>query len=164
MPNAIGDLPTDDGPHRNEPDEALRRARAVPTPATRVLLLRIADRLSTANPHLDMREVTRLALALRYATDEHGFDTPATNGAEQALLRLMPQVNDRTISRGEYALLLRAKASRETTKAERVAELHRQAAADYEQNRALSRRGDHRDDADVEAAAGGSNAARSRTT
>ncbi|WP_327710052.1 hypothetical protein OG912_16890 [Streptomyces sp. NBC_00464] len=119
--------PTD----RTQPDEGLRRAQAEPDTTTRTLLLRIATRLSTERPSLAMREVTRLALALRFATEQHGFDTPETNTAEQQLLRHMPQVDDRDISRGEYALLLRGRAGRRATPTERVAELHRQARADY---------------------------------
>lgn len=118
--------PTD----HTQPDEGLRRAQAEPDQTTRTLLLRIADRLSTERPSLAMREVTRLALALRFATNEYGFDTPDANTAEQLLLRHMPQIN-RSISRGEYALLLRARVGRHTTQADRVAELHRLAAEDY---------------------------------
>lgn len=119
-------------------DEALRRSKTELDADTRSLLLVIADRLSTARPHQDMREVTRRAIALRLATDRHGFDTPEATAAEQQLLRHMPQVDNRSISRGEYALILRAHAGRASTQAERVAELHRQADADYASRSATS--------------------------
>ncbi|MFD8687824.1 hypothetical protein [Streptomyces sp. NPDC059651] len=152
--------PTD----HTQPDEGLRRAQAEPDTTTRTLLLRIADRLSTARPHQGMREVTRRAIALRMATTLHGFDTPETDAAEQQLLRHMPQVDDRSITRGEYALLLRARVGRPTP-AERVAALHRQADADYAQSEKLRHRGlDHRDDANTQALADGSHAARSVTS
>ncbi|MER7807895.1 hypothetical protein [Streptomyces sp900116325] len=145
-------------------DEALRRSRTELDTDTRALLLAIADRLSTVRADKDMREVTRLASALRAATDRHGFDTSTANAAEQLLLRHMPGVENRTISRGEYALLLRARAGRDTSQAERVADLHRLADADYAQNLALRRRDDYRDDANTQALADGSHAARSLTT
>lgn len=145
-------------------DEALRRSRTELDADTRALLLRIADRLSTARPHQDMREVTRRAIALRMATTLHGFDTPGTDAAEQQLLRHMPQVDDRSISRGEYALLLRARVGRPTP-AERIAALHRQADADYAQSEGLRHQGlDHRDDANTQALADGSHAARTATS
>ncbi|MFJ9890867.1 hypothetical protein ACIQRW_34155 [Streptomyces sp. NPDC091287] len=111
--------PTD----RAQAEEALRRAATADQTATAPrLLLDIADRLTTIRPASPILPPRRQALALRYATDAAGYDTPASHTLERALLRLMPTI-DRPITRGEYALLLR--------KAGRVAELHRQAAADY---------------------------------
>ncbi|MFD3640982.1 hypothetical protein [Streptomyces griseus] len=111
--------PTD----HSQPDEALRRAATADQTATAPrLLLDIADRLTTVRPASPILPPRRAALALRYATEAAGYDTPANHTLERALLRLMPTI-DRPITRGEYALLLR--------KAGRVAELHRQAAADY---------------------------------
>lgn len=111
--------PTD----RAQAEEALRRAATADQTATAPrLLLDIADRLTTIRPASPILPPRRVALALRYATDAAGYDTPASHTLERALLRLMPTI-DRPITRGEYALLLR--------KAGRVAELHRQAAADY---------------------------------
>ncbi|MFH9610449.1 hypothetical protein [Streptomyces sp. NPDC017448] len=118
--------PTD----RAQAEEALCRAATADQAATASrLLLDIADRLTTTRPGSPILPPRRHALALRYATDEAGFDTPASHALERALLRMMPEIT-RPITRGEYALLLRARAGR-TTRAERVAELHRQAAADY---------------------------------
>lgn len=111
--------PTD----RAQAEEALRRAATADQAATAPrLLLDIADRLTTFRPASPILPPRRAALALRYATDAAGYDTPASHTLERALLRAMPEIT-RPITRGEYALLLR--------KAGRVAELHRQAAADY---------------------------------
>lgn len=112
----------------NQADEALRQVLTTePAASTSALLTRIADRLTDNLPGKPMREVNRLAYALAYADHEHGYRSTMSVAVERALLRQMPRVDDRTITRGEYALLLRAA----STKADRVAELHRQAAADY---------------------------------
>ncbi|WP_143669115.1 hypothetical protein [Streptomyces sp. wa1063] len=112
--------PTD----RAQAEEALRRAATADQAATAPrLLLDIADRLTTIRPASPILPPRRAALALRYATDAAGYDTPASHTLERALLRAMPEIT-RPITRGEYALLLRKAAGR-------VAELHRQAAADY---------------------------------
>ncbi|WP_328721757.1 hypothetical protein OHT52_21200 [Streptomyces sp. NBC_00247] len=117
--------PTD----RTQPDEGLRRARDTQPDQVRALVLAIADRLTTYVPTATIAEPRRLALALNTATDTAGYRTPTAAEIERALLRLMPPITG-PITRGEYALRLRAAAGR-LTPAERVAELHRQAAADY---------------------------------
>lgn len=117
--------PTD----RTQPDEGLRRARDTQPDTVRDLLLTIADRLTTYGPTATIGEPRRLALALRAATETAGYRTPTATEIERALLRLMPPITG-TITRGEYALRLRAAVGR-PTQAERVAELQRQAAADY---------------------------------
>lgn len=90
----------------SQADEALRQTRL--SDDTRTALLAIADRLTAVRPTGDMYEARRLALALRYAHDEHG-DTQAGALLEIELLRHMPRLTTRT-TRGEYALLLRAAA------------------------------------------------------
>ncbi|RLV66333.1 hypothetical protein STAN_1854 [Streptomyces sp. CBMAI 2042] len=112
--------PTDHG----QQDEALRRAATADQTATAPrLLLTIADRLTTTRPASPILPPRRAALALRYATEAAGYDTPASHTLERSLLRLMPEIT-RPITRGEYALLLRAAAGR-------ITDLHRAAAADY---------------------------------
>ncbi|MFD3749728.1 hypothetical protein ACFWVT_05585 [Streptomyces cyaneofuscatus] len=107
-----------------QPDEALRRATSGDqVPAAPTVLLTIADRLTSTRPASPILPPRRAALALRYATDAAGYDTPASHTLERSLLRLMPEIT-RPITRGEYALLLRAAAGRLT-------ELHSAAAADY---------------------------------
>lgn len=101
-------------------DVALRHARTALDAPTRVLMVCIAAKLATTNPGMKMREVTRLAYASRYATEDHGFGTPQATVAVRLLLRHMPRVDDRQITRGEYALLLRAVAGRDTPRAERT--------------------------------------------
>ncbi|MGW7198483.1 hypothetical protein [Streptomyces chryseus] len=86
-------------------DEALRRAQG-PDAATRRLLAQIIKRLTTVHPSGAIDDSRRLSLALRYATEAHGWDTPAANAAEQDLLRYMPRIHS-DITRGEYALRLR---------------------------------------------------------
>ncbi|MGW1463860.1 hypothetical protein ACWCPT_05830 [Streptomyces sp. NPDC002308] len=117
--------PTD----RTQPDEGLRRARDTQPDTVRSLLLTIADRLTTYVPTAQIREGRRLALALNAAADAAGYRTPAATEIKRMLLRLMPPITG-PITRGEYALLLRAAAGR-PTQAERVAELQQQAAAEY---------------------------------
>ncbi|SCD46108.1 MULTISPECIES: hypothetical protein [unclassified Streptomyces] len=114
-----------------QPDEALRQTLAIEEAGDiRQLLTRIADRLTGNLPSAAMREVNRLAYARQYAEAEHGYGTEMAGAVERALLRQMPRLDDRTITRGEYALLLRARAGR-STRAERVAELQREAAEAY---------------------------------
>ncbi|WP_432111141.1 hypothetical protein [Streptomyces sp. YPW6] len=115
----------------SQPDEALRQTRVIEeTGDLRQLLARIADRLTENLPDQQMRDVNRLAYARQYAEAEHGYGTDMTRAVERALLRQMPRIDTRTITRGEYALLLRARAGR-TTRAERVAALQREAAEAY---------------------------------
>lgn len=114
-----------------QPDEALRQTRAIEEAGDiRQLLTRIANRLTENLPAAAMRDVNRLSYARQYAEAEHGYGTDMTRAVERALLRQMPRVDERTITRGAYALLLRARAGR-TTRAERVAELQREAAEAY---------------------------------
>ncbi|MFF3092293.1 hypothetical protein [Streptomyces cyaneofuscatus] len=114
-----------------QPDEALRQTRAIEEAGDlRQLLTRIADRLTGNLPSAAMRDVNRLSYARQYAEAEHGYGTDRARAVERALLRQMPRLDDRTITRGEYALLLRTRAGR-PTHAERVAELHRQADEEY---------------------------------
>ncbi|MFE3371209.1 hypothetical protein ACFXOK_16605 [Streptomyces sp. NPDC059173] len=115
----------------SQPDEALRQTRVIEeTGDLRQLLTRIADRLTENLPDQQMRDVNRLAYARQYAEAEHGYGTDMTRAVERALLRQMPRIDTRAITRGEYALLLRARAGR-TTRAERVAALQREAAEAY---------------------------------
>ncbi|WP_335936643.1 hypothetical protein [Streptomyces sp. PTD5-9] len=102
-------------PPSSDADEALRRARTALDAPTRDLMDRIAEKLATTNPDMSMREVTRLAYASRYATEQHGLGTARTTAALQLLLRHMPRTDDgRAITRGDYARLLRAKAGHTT--------------------------------------------------
>ncbi|MFD9952453.1 hypothetical protein [[Kitasatospora] papulosa] len=100
-------------------DVALGYARTALDAPTRVLMIDIADKLSDTNPLLDMREVTRLSYAARYAATEHGTGTVQATAATGRLLRHMPRIDTRPtpITRGEYALLLRAVAGRRTPEA-----------------------------------------------
>lgn len=91
----------------SQADEALRQVTG-PGTNVRAVLTAIADRLSTVRPAGVMREAIRLSLALRYATEAHGFGTPRANEVEREALRLMPRVDpSSTTTRGEYALILR---------------------------------------------------------
>ncbi|MFJ2432947.1 hypothetical protein ACIOWM_07015 [Streptomyces anulatus] len=115
----------------SQPDEALRQTRAIEEAGDiRQLLTRIANRLTENLPAAAMRDVNRLSYARQYAEAEHGYGTDMTRAVERALLRQMPRIDKRTITRGEYALLLRARAGR-TTRAERVAALQLEAAQVY---------------------------------
>lgn len=89
----------------NQADEALRQI-ATPSDDVCNVLATIADRLTTERPTHLMTEAGRLALALRYASAEYGVGEGAEE-LEREVLRYMPRV-DRSISRGEYALLLRS--------------------------------------------------------
>ncbi|MFE1329739.1 hypothetical protein [Streptomyces microflavus] len=114
-----------------QPDEALRQTLAIEKAGdVRPLLARIADRLTDNWPNSAMGELNRLAYARDYAAHEHGRGTEMARAVEHALLRQMPRTDDRVITRGEYALLLRARANR-PTQAERVAALQREAAEAY---------------------------------
>ncbi|MFD7016094.1 hypothetical protein [Streptomyces sp. NPDC059928] len=90
-----------------QPDEYLRRANG-PSVDARAVLTVIADRLSTVRPTGVMREPIRLTLALRYATERHGFRSARADEVENEVLRLMPRIAPDTVTtRGEYALILR---------------------------------------------------------
>jgi hypothetical protein len=90
-----------------QPDEYLRRA-AGPSKDARAVLTAIADRLHDVRADGAMREPSRLALALRYATEAHGFRTARADEVEREVLRLMPVIAaSSTTTRGEYALILR---------------------------------------------------------
>lgn len=97
-------------PTRNSaPDmnEASRRAAAASLNAdATTLLVAIADKLTAYRPEGRMLEQTRLALACTYATRLYGF-TEQADELERVLQRRMPRV-ERDITRGEYALVLRA--------------------------------------------------------
>lgn len=107
MANAIGDTPTSSHLHTNQSDEALRRVQpATPDASTSALLTRIADRLSTVRPGGTITEPRRLILALRYATEQHGYGTPEAEAAEQELLRHLPPIAG-LVQRDEYSARLR---------------------------------------------------------
>lgn len=115
----------------SQPDEALRQTRVIEEAGDiRQRLTRIADRLTENLPNAAMREVNRLTYARDYAEHQHGRSTDMARAVERALRRQMPQIGDRPITRGEYALLLRARAGR-STRAERVAKLQSDADRAY---------------------------------
>lgn len=97
-------------PTRNSaPDmnEALARATAASlNAAATTLLVAIAAKLTGHRPADRMLEQTRLALACSFATRLYGF-TETADDLERVLQRRMPPV-ERDITRGEYALVLRA--------------------------------------------------------
>jgi len=92
----------------SQADEFLRRAQADATPdaSTSALLTRIADRLSTVRPGGTITEPRRLILALRYATEQHGYGTLEAETAEQELLRHLPPITE-PVQRDEYATRIR---------------------------------------------------------
>ncbi|MFD6421571.1 hypothetical protein [Streptomyces sp. NPDC060198] len=123
-------------------DAALAAARTALDNPTRVLMAAIGAALMTTRPTLAMREATRLAYASRVSSTVHGFGTSRAATANALLLRHMPRVDNprppAPITRAEYGMRLLKKAGTEAVAAaarwaaaERVAELHRQAAADY---------------------------------
>lgn len=94
-------------PHPSQQDEALRQATE-PSADARAVLIAIADRLTDVRPHGAMREPSRMALALSYATKAHGFRSQRADEVEAEASRHMPRITDGTaITRGEYALILR---------------------------------------------------------
>ncbi|MFE9372272.1 hypothetical protein ACFYM2_21230 [Streptomyces sp. NPDC006711] len=99
---------TDSAPqHPSQQDEALRQVTG-PSADARAVLVAIADRLTEVRPTGAMREPSRMALALRYATEAHGFRSQRADEVEREVLRLMPRItDDAPITRGEYALNLR---------------------------------------------------------
>ncbi|MFD6421728.1 hypothetical protein [Streptomyces sp. NPDC060198] len=123
-------------------DTVLDQARTALDNPTRELLAHIGTALRTIHPTLAMREVTRLAYAGRAASDAHGLGTPRAAAALRLMLRHMPRVDSpippSPITRAEYGMRLLKKAgpaavaaAARWAAAQRVAELHRQAAADY---------------------------------
>ncbi len=91
----------------SQADEALRQVTG-PSKDARAVLIAAANRLSTVRPDGLMREPIRLTLALRLATEHHGFRTTRADEVELEVLRLMPVIAaSSTTTRGEYALILR---------------------------------------------------------
>lgn len=80
-------------------------ARIVLDDDTRLLLGRLADKLAGYQPEAEMRETTRIALALVFA-EKHLGPTEAAYVAEQLLLAAAPPVCEGQ-TRGDYAALLR---------------------------------------------------------
>lgn len=75
-------------------------------------LLAIADRLTGRRPTGSIDDARRHALALTFATDAAGYLTDASDALERELLAHMPKIEPRSsITRGEYALQLRAAAT-----------------------------------------------------
>ena len=89
--------------HATQQDEALRQTRLDDT--VRDGLRWIADRLTHRRPQVLMTEAARLAIALSAAHLAHPRDDDAAEALERDLLRRMPFI-DRSVTRGEYALLL----------------------------------------------------------
>lgn len=93
-----------DRTHLPEPDEALRRVRLDRT--VRDGLRLIADTLAHVEPGRLMDATHRLHLARTTATATHPDDTDAAVHLERQILRRMPFVDGRAVTRGEYALWL----------------------------------------------------------
>jgi hypothetical protein len=75
-------------------------------------LLAIAARLTDRRPTGTIDDARRRAMALTFATDAAGYLTEASDALEQELLAHMPEIERRSsITRGEYALQLRAAAN-----------------------------------------------------
>lgn len=89
----------------SQEDEALRQARL--DGAIRDGLREIADELANDKPGRLMSAGQRHASALTYADNTHPHDEDAAVELERQLLRRMPFVDGRTVTRGEYALWLR---------------------------------------------------------
>jgi hypothetical protein len=85
----------------SQEDEGLRRARGDGL----TLVTDIAHRLRTERPGDPMRESTREALALTYASRRYGGGTARARDAERQFLTMSARVPE-SITRGEYALLL----------------------------------------------------------
>jgi hypothetical protein len=78
----------------------------------RTALLGIADRLTGRRPTGTIDDARRRAMALTFATDAAGYLTEASDALEQELLAHMPEIERHSsITRGEYALKLRAAAT-----------------------------------------------------
>jgi peroxiredoxin len=67
----------------------------------------MAARLTIARPQGVMDEGRRLAMVFRYANEQHPNDDHAADALEREVLTLAPRLDDREVTRGEYALLLR---------------------------------------------------------
>lgn len=93
-----------DRTHLPEPDEALHRARLDDT--IRNGLRQIADQLATTKAGHLMTAGQRHASALQYADNTHPNDEDAATELERQLLRRMPFVDGKAVTRGEYALWL----------------------------------------------------------
>lgn len=89
----------------SQQDEALRQSRLDDT--IRDGLSKIADGLATTKPDHLMTAGQRHASALTIADNTHPHDEDAAVELERQLLRRMPFVDGRTVTRGEYALWLR---------------------------------------------------------
>lgn len=74
----------------------------LPDADTRVLLQQIAARLLAERPAHPMREGTRTALALTFATRRHGHGTDRAARAEELLLAFAPTV-EAGLTRQQYA-------------------------------------------------------------
>lgn len=88
----------------SQEDEALRQARTDDT--IRDGLRAIADKLASRKPGHLMTPGQRQAIALTIADLTHPNDEDAAVEYERQLLRRMPYVDGRTVTRGEYALWL----------------------------------------------------------
>lgn len=66
----------------------------------------IADQLAHHNPSHLMLASHRHSLALQYADKTHPTDEDAAVELERQILRRMPFVDGRAVTRGEYALWL----------------------------------------------------------
>lgn len=90
-------------------DHSTQTPACVPQPSpdgsAPTILVSIADRLSTVRPGGAMTEESRLARALTHTVDLLGYGTDAEQ-AERRVIALMPRIT-RSITRGEYALILR---------------------------------------------------------
>ena len=69
-------------------------------------LRHIADHLANTKPGHLMTAGQRHASALKYADNTHPTDEDAATELERQLLRRMPFVDGRQVTRGEYALWL----------------------------------------------------------
>lgn len=88
----------------SQEDEALRQART--DTAIRDGLRTIADRLANKHPGGLVTPAQRQALALTIASIAHPDDDDAAVEYERQLLRRMPFVEGKAVTRGEYALWL----------------------------------------------------------
>jgi hypothetical protein len=87
-----------------EADEALRRVRL--DASIRDGLRHIAHELTHTEPGRLMDAYQRHAAARDYANTTHPHDIDATVELERQLLRRMPFVDGKAVTRGEYALWL----------------------------------------------------------
>lgn len=80
-------------------------AQPTPDDNVRTILAAIADRLTAVRPAGAMTEECRLARGLAHTVELLGYGDDAEQ-AERRVMALLPRVS-RSITRGEYALLLR---------------------------------------------------------